>query len=446
MTVTLSVVARGCSLAIALVCGVLTARVILGDAGVEYYALYTLITALPSLISFSDLGAGAVVVNATATSDDVRHDGDVRILVTSVGRIMLCFAAVGLLVDVGLLVSGAWGSILGDAGRIPGAPECAFLALCIFCAYIPLGIWQRILLGLGKNHVIILVQLFQGPINLALVWCVVSFAGRPGYPFVALSSMVAALLIAVAGFTLVWRRTSPLLRFTVRDVFRFRSVPGVRVMDVGWPMLAQLLATPLSMTMQRYILAQYAPVNEVAVYAAAGQVFFALSGLVSAGGMALWPAFARARHRGEAVRGPYGLALVFATVTAVICAVIIVVSPWLFSFITNGRLTIPLPVLLWFSAMIVAQAALYPLGMFIMDRPGIRFQVAPVLLMAASTVVLALVLTPLWGVTGPLAANTTAVVVFQVVPFALYIHRHRDRLLVRPAAERDQPDPVKEPR
>ncbi|MEH0110274.1 hypothetical protein V6N00_11230 [Tersicoccus sp. MR15.9] len=439
MTVALSVLARGVSLAISLVCGVLTARLILGQAGVEYYALYTLVTALPSLISFSDLGAGATVVNAAATSDDVRADPGVRIIVTSVGRVMLTFAAVGLMLDLLLLVTGGWTVALGDAGRIPGAPQCAFLALCIFCGGIPLGIWQRILLGLGKNHVVIMVQLVQGPLNLLLVWMLVRLVGHPAYPYIAMSSMIAGLVVAVTGFTLVWWRTAPLLPSTARDLLRVRAVPGARVMDVGWPMLAQLLATPLSMTMQRYILAQHAPAADVAVYASAGQVFFALSGLISAGGTALWPAYARARHRGELTRGPFGLALLFVVATVVIGSIIAVSSPWLFGFITNGRLSIPGPVLAWFTAMIAMQAALYPLGMFIMDRPGLRFQVAPALLMAGATIALSILLTPVWGVVGPLAANTVSVLLLQIIPFTFYIRRHRQRLLTPAPATGAQP-------
>nr|WP_157797347.1 hypothetical protein [Microbacterium barkeri] len=92
--------------------------------------------------------------------------------------------------------------------------------------------------------------------------------------------------------------------------------------------------------------------------------------------------------------------------------------------------------------MIMLTAAVYPLGMFIMDKPGIRFQVIPTLAMAAVSIVLSLVLTRVLGIVGPLLGVAFALVVCQVIPYAIYIHRHRERLL---APERSEdPAPVVE--
>ena len=70
MSALLSTLARVATMVISRVCGILTARLILGDAGIQYYALVSLLIALPSLVSFSDLGAGAVVINSAATPAD----------------------------------------------------------------------------------------------------------------------------------------------------------------------------------------------------------------------------------------------------------------------------------------------------------------------------------------------------------------------------------------
>jgi O-antigen/teichoic acid export membrane protein len=109
-------------------------------------------------------------------------------------------------------------------------------------------------------------------------------------------------------------------------------------------------------------------------------------------------------------------------------AVILAIGPWLFGIISDGELEITPDIILAFGLMITLQAVLYPLGMFMMDRPGIRFQVAPSLLMAASTVALTYVLVPVFGVNGPLLANAASVMVFQIIPYTVYILRNRDRL------------------
>ena len=432
MSVLFALAARAISMAVSLVCGVLTARLILGGAGVEYYALYTLIASLPGLISFSDLGSGAVLVNSIAVSEAPREDRVIRAQLTTVGRIMVCFAGSGMVLNSVLYLTGAWRSILGDAGGIPGAELAAFVSLTIFCLGIPLGIWQRVLLGLHKNHWIILIQAGQGPLNLLLVWLLVSFAPPDAGTFLALSSMVSGIVIAAAGFGFALGTLSPLLGRAMRDIPRPRRVPGVRVMHIGWPMLVQLVSAPLSVALLRYILAQSGTTEEVAEYGAVGQVFFAIIGVVSAGGLALWPLFTRARARGTLTRGPYGIAALFAAGAAVICGLVWAVSPWLFGFITDGTLQVSGTTVLAFALMVVCQAALYPLGMFLMDEAGIRFQMIPVALMAISTVTLALLITPALGAAGPVLANAASVFVFQIVPFAAYIARHRERLMGSP--------------
>lgn len=429
MTVLLSLGARAISMAVSLVCGVLTVRLILGGAGVEYYALYTLIASLPTLISFSDLGSGAVVVNSIAVSDDPRTDRRVRAQLTTVGRIMIGFAGVALVLDALAYLTGAWGVVLGEAAAVPGAELAAFTALAVFCLAIPLGIWQRVLLGLHRNHWIILIQAGQGPLNLLLVWLILTFAPVWAHSFLALSSMVSGATIAAVGFAFALVALSPVLRRALADAPRLRKAPGARVMHIGWPMLVQLLSAPLAVALQRYIVAQSGDTLEVAEYGAAAQVFFAVNGVIAAGGLALWPLFARRRAQGTLTAGPYAISALFAAGAALTCLALLWVSPWLFEFITDGTVEIPAGTVLAFSAMVVCQAALYPLGMFLMDDAGIRFQVVPVLLMTVSTVITAILVTPVLGAAGPVVANAASVLVFQVIPFAVYIARHRDRLM-----------------
>lgn len=434
--------ARAATMVVSLVCGVITTRMILGETDVEHYALYTLLITIPSLLTFTDLGSGAVLVNAVATSEDVRTDRKLRLQVTSVGRILLLFASGLMIINTVLLVSGGWRVLFGDAGAIPGAPLAAFLCITLFSLTVTLGVWFRILLGQRRNHLVILVQGLISPLTLGGVWLLLTVGGRAFDSFLALASYGASLITAVIGFTVVTRSTAPLIPDALRVLFRWRRVPGVRVMDVGWPMLAQMVTYPIAVGSQRYVLAQYGTPTDVAEYGVAGQVFFALNGLVMAAGVALWPQFARRRHRGELTRGPYLLSLLFGGAVAMATALVWVIGPWLFDFITRGELEVRPSTILAFGAMIMLTAAVYPLGMFIMDKPGIRFQVVPTLAMAALSIVLSVVLTPLLGIIGPLLGVAFALTVCQLIPYAIYIHRHRGRLLASdrahdPAAEDD---------
>lgn len=423
-----STAARLFTMLISLVCGVLAARLVLGQAGTEQYALMTLLIALPSLLTFSDLGTGAVVVNSVATSSDVRHSEELRRQVTTVVRIILIFVGCVAAVSTMLLITGGWGVALGAADSGPDAEWAAWACTMVYCCTASLGIWQRVLLGLGKNPSIILLQGVISPLSLLTVWMLLATGRTRLESFLALGTFLATFVVAVLGIAVAHRHTRPLLVDVARRICHPRTFRGVRVMNVGWPMLIQLLATPLSITLPRYILAQTAGPVELAQYALAGQVFFALQGLIAAAGVSLWPAFAKARSEGTRVRGPQWLSLVFGVSTALATAVVVVIGPWFFAFVSDDTVEVPTSIVLAFGAMIVMQAIIYPLGMFIMDPPGIRFQVVPALLMTVSTIVLSVLVTPQLGVIGPLLSNAASVCVFQAIPYIIYIRRNRARL------------------
>lgn len=428
MSSLLALGAKAATMAVSLVCGVLTTRLILGDAGVEHYALYALLTVLPSMLAFTDLGAGAVIVHGVATSDDPRHDPPLTAQLTSVGRILVAMAVVLELLNTAMLVSGGWGLVLGDAGSLPNAALAAFACLTVFCLGVPVGIWVRIMLGLRRNHVVILLQGLISPLTLLGVFLLTRVPDGEAHGLLAIASYGASFVVSAIGLSLTWRSTAPLVPRAAAMLPRPRRHPGVTVMDVGWPMLAQLVSYPIAVSTQRYVLAQAGDAGQVAEYGVVAQVFLALNGLMMAAGVALWPMYARKRHLGELRRGPAPLALLFAGAVAAATMLVWWLEDPIFGFIADGEIDVSSPTVLAFGAMVTCIAAVYPLGMFIMDKPGIRFQVIPTLAMAVSSLVLSVVLAPVLGAAGPPLGCAAAILVCQVVPFAAYIARHRERL------------------
>lgn len=420
--------ARATTMVVALVCGVLTTRLALGTAGVDYYAIYTVLIGFPALLAFTDLGSGAVLVNSIAADEGYRRSRTVRGQLRTVWRIMLAFAVVTMVVNTLLLATGGWAIVLGTPGDMPGAPMAAFVSITIYCLAIPLGVWTRILLGLRKNHIVILLQGLISPLTLLSVWLMITIGTEVVYPFLVTGSYFATAFVGLVGLSITARTTAPLLPSAARQVLSLRRHPGVRVMDIGWPMLAQLLSPPIAVSTQRLVLAQWGTTQEVAEYGVAGQVFFALQGLALAAGVALWPLYAQRRARGTLRRGPALQSLIFGVSVALATGAIWLMGPWLFAFITGGTLVVSTATILSFGLMITCIATVYPLGMFLMDKPGLRFQVAPTLIMAFTSLGLSILLTPTLGTPGPMLANAIAIVACQILPFSVYIVRNRERL------------------
>lgn len=418
--------ARGLTTVTSALFGIMVARLILGEAGPEFFALYALVMALPSLLQFQDLGAGAALVIAIAGSKDPDNP-EVSLTLLSVWRVTLVTSASVLLVNLLMLLSGGWGVLLGKLGTIENAPIAAFVALCVWATTIPMSIWLRILLGLRRNHQSILIQGIVAPLNLAIVWVMLE-VGSASYTYLALSTYAAGLAVALVGMASATRALPAQVDWAFRRLLQVRRHPSTRVMDIGWPMLAQMLSAPLSVAAQRYVLAHSTSENAVAEYAAAAQVFFAFLGVVMAAGVTLWPRFTHERATGRVSRGPFPLSAAMVVGATVLCFGVWLVREPLFAFTTNGVLDVGSTTVASFGLMVVLQAALYPLGMFIMDKPGIRFQVIPTLTMAVSSFLLSILATPTLGVVGPVLSTCACVLVFQIIPFTWYILRHRERL------------------
>ncbi len=422
-----ALVARSLTTVTSALFGILTARLILSEAGVEYFALYSLITTLPSLMLFQDLGTGAALVNVMATSKEPNRDPKVTATLVSVVRIMTGLGLGMLAMGALFLVTGVWSIILGDAGELPNAEFVAFLGIAIWSFYLPLGAWQRILLALNRNHIVVLIQGLGPPVNYLMVWLIL-ITGDSGRIYVALGAYIASFVVATIGMAMAAKALPNTVSNAIRRLPRPRTYPGARVMDVGWPMLAQMVSAPLSISTQRFVLAQSAPTELVAEYTAAAQVYLSFMGVISATGVVRWPRFMARRSDGTLHSGPYKLSVAFSLGVAAIMGLLYLVREPLFAFTTKGAVDVHDSTCLAFSSMLILQGVLYPLGMFIMDKKGIRFQVIPTLTMAIGTVVLAFAMTPSLGVPGPVLSNSLAVLLAQIVPFVIYIQRRRHEL------------------
>ncbi|HEX8495702.1 MAG TPA: polysaccharide biosynthesis protein, partial [Actinomycetales bacterium] len=315
-----SAVAKVVVLAFSGAIAVVTTHVILSRYGVEAYAQYGLLASLSALLPFTDLGMSVVVLNAVSTSTDVRRDALLRARLTSVLRVLLASALV--LVVLGSLVqwSGGWPRLLGE-GLDPGrGGDVALMCLAVFAVAMPFGVGQRILIGLGRNHVQVLLSGLAAPLILLGTLGLLRL-GPSAMAFVAVLPYVAIAVVAVLTFALAWRGISPQLGAAVRDVPRLRSVPGTPVMNLAWPSLVQLIAVPLALQSDRVLLSHLGTTLELAAYGLAAQLFGLVLQTINTAGISLWPIFARAREDGR-ILAPYRASAAFAGAAGLVAGVL----------------------------------------------------------------------------------------------------------------------------
>jgi len=410
--------------------GIITSRMIITNFGEPAYAQYGLISALPNLLPFADLGIGAAVVNAIAESANPAKDALVRRTLTSALRILLVSGGLIAATSVVLGVTGAWPHILGE-GVLPGAGTIAMVCLVIFGLALPLTVGQRTLVGLGRNPAQIATQALVAPFILVAVTITVAVDASDGSAL-PVYSYVAAALVSVLCFLIANKALSSGIVAAFRDVPRVQAVPGVRVMHVAGPMLVQMVALPIAMQTDRLLLSHLATTSELAQYNLASQFFGIVLQTIAAAGVALWPIFARDRSTAT-VRSPFSMAWVFAGASVAVAGLLCAVLPWLTEFVSGGEIVLGPALVISFVAFVAVQGAKYPLGMYMTDARGLRFQVPPILVLVPLNLGLSWWLVEPLGAAGPVIGSTVAVLVCQVIPNVWYVRRDLRRR--RDAAE-----------
>lgn len=417
--VSMSAGARFLMMPVTAILGIVATRLIIDSYGQAAYVQYGLLVGLTSLLSFTDLGLSAVVMNSVAQSPDVhRDDGLRRVLLTTL-RLLLVSGAATIVVSAALTLFGVWPRLLGQGLMPSGGGLVAGVCIALIGLTLPFGIGQRVLTGLGKNHLTIFITGLQSPLVLLAIWVTV-VAHVPAGIVLAIFPYAAILLLAVALTLLSARLLRPTLGQAARQVPT--RAKGDRVSHVAWPMLVLMIASPLAMQTDRIVLSHVSTVAQLAEYSLAAQMFIPLWHLSNAAGMALWPVFAKERAGGQH-RSPTAYALSFGGIAATGAICVSVASPLLSRVASGGQIAISWQVLLAFAALQVFQAAKYPFGVYLTDSRGLRFQVWMVLAMLPVNLGLSILLGRAFGAVGPVVGSAVGVLVFQLLANWWYVRR-----------------------
>lgn len=421
-----SAAARMLVLPVSALLGIVVTRLIIENYGEASYAQYMLLVGIVTLIPFADLGISASIMNATAAAEDPRTDRHLRGTLISAMRVLAGSATTLVIVALVLTLTGAWSTILGDGLDGRSGEIAAGLCLATLGLAMLVGFGQRILIGLGKNALSIIVGGLQTPIVLLVLFIAIS-SGWDFGPYVAVVSYASLILTGAISLFLANRRVRPILGQAWRDAWRIFSVRGDRIFDTAWPMLIQMVGLPLAMQSSRLVLSHVSGVDQLATYSLASQMFNPIFAVSVAASMALWPVFAKARSVGKSDVSARSLSLLFAGFALVAVVAMSLLSGFLADLASGGRITLPIQLVLAFAVLMVVQAAKSPLGMYMTDAPGLRFQAYMVMGMLPVTVGLSILLAGTLGATGPVIASIVGVVIFQLTANWIYVSRAERR-------------------
>lgn len=429
-----SAAARMLVLPISAILGIIVTRLIIQNYGAESYAQYMLLVGIVSMIPFADLGISAAIMNATAGAVDPRSDAHLKGTLVTAIRILVSASFTVILLALVITVSGLWPTILGEGLEGKQGEYAAGICLAVFGLAMLVSYGERILIGLGKNALAILLGGVQTPLVLIVLLAAISSGVDLG-PYVAIVSYATLLVTGGLMLAVANRSIRPLLGSAICDAWRLRTVRGERVLDTAWPMLIQMVTIPFAMQSGRLVLSHTAGVAELAKYSLASQMFNPIVSVSVAASMALWPIFAKERAQGTSGISPRKLAWIFAGLGAAASAVMAAASGFLANLASGGSIQLPWQLVLAYSLFVVIQAAKNPLGSYLTDARGLRFQAYMSFGMLPVILLISIALASHLGAVGPVVASAIGVLIFQVVANWIYVARLESSTAV---ADRDE--------
>lgn len=411
------------ALGVSAVLGIIITRLIITNYGTDVFAQYGLLVGLASLLPINALGIGAPLVNAAAVSENPGKDDELRRVILTSLRILVA-ASIVLLGFVAIMsIFNLWEPVLG-ASLLPGTGTIAAAAcMTLWAIGMPFGIGHRLMAGRGLNHITIAIDGLQSPIVLLVLLLTLGHDQRTG-SYIPVVAYAATLLIAIICCIVAARILRPTLTTAVRQIPFRQRFPGAKILDQAIPMTIIMVALPISFQTDRLILSHVATPAALAEYNLGAQMFTPIFALVSAAGFTLWPRFAANRSQ-DKDESPTRLSLFFGGIAAILCIGMMVFSPLLAKFASGGEITLGLGILLAFSLLMTFQALQYPMGMYLTDVPGLRFQALMVTLMLPVNLALSLWLASVIGAAGPVLGSAISVGLFQVVANGVFVRRRR---------------------
>lgn len=387
----------------------------LQTVGIEKFGVLSLVTSLPLLLPFLDLGMGTSLINSYASGDL----DSARRQTSMAWSLLWCVAGSVLIIGLVLQWLVGWQAILGVDVFFAGV-TAPIIFLVLSAIVIPMGIGARILVGLGQVTRVAQVQILF-PIVTASLGLVAFATSNPALFIVA--PAVGQIFVAAGGLFVATRETRYGARYWMRLSLRGSSQRRA-VFGSAWPMLIISAGVALGLQSHRIVLAHLSTGHELSRYSVVMILFTPALSLANQVIVNLWPYFARTRasdrgpepkHIFKKVlrRGIGGLALYSLLFLSVAPGAV---------YLLTGSLG---GLLLWISLalLLFTQGVQGIYGMFLTKPRELRFQALCIVGMVCVSFGLMGILTPSVGAAGPVLAAVAAVWSAQILPSSLYLRR-----------------------
>lgn len=428
--VLLSTVFRIAGTPIVAVAGLISAGLVIRATGPTTYGVVALVATVGLLLPFADLGIGAVVTSAASRSRNPAKDPYALAVIKRAYRVLAMVSGGVAALAVIVMIFDGWGTLLG----ITTGPEdrlAVTLAVIVFAVTIPAGLGLRILIGVDRAQLVVLVMVSNS--LFALVGTAAMYAGGVRGIWFVLPPLLGAFLGNLVG-TVVALKVSGLGTSVLQRGSHAVGTTGL--LEGSLWLFVVSVGIPFGLQVQRVVLSHLSTPVELSNYALMAQLYGLCWSVFSMAALAFWPIFVKRRGAAdETVRLWLMATMGFGLVAALASIPLVLVSPWLADVLSGGTIDVTSTLAASFAVLLIAQCFHLPSGMLLTKPTEARWQAGCLVAMALVTTVAAIGVAPSHGAAGVVLVTAAAVIACQFIPDIAWIPRLVGRRREEPAVD-----------
>jgi O-antigen/teichoic acid export membrane protein len=401
--------------------------------GTERYALWMVISSSVTMLAFTDLGIGNGLLNAISESHGKGDERSSLSYVSSAFFMLSGIAAIALTILAACYHVVPWAKIFNVTSPLAvseSGPSSAVFVAC-FAIGLPLGVVTRTQLGYQDGFTNNLWTVLGS--LLGLVGLLLAVHLRAGLPWLVLSITGTPLLAtALNGLVLfgfqrrsLAPRWSEVNRSHMKQLLRF----GVYFFILQSCVTS---ATNVDYLITAHLLGPAA----VTTYSVTMRLFTIVPGVLMMVLWPLWPAYGESIARGEicwARRALFRSLKLIVAVTCVVGTALCLFGPWILRHWVGKSVATTRALLLGAALWMVLSTAANAVSIFLNGAKKMNLQIYSALGMCLSSVLLKLLLVPLFGVAAIMWSTNLAYAVMVWVPIVMFL----PKLLIRMQSEAD---------
>ncbi len=402
----------------------------LGD---ERFGLWMAISSAIAMLAFADLGVGNGLVNAISNASGRDNHQEIKKYISS-ATIVLCFIGLTiLLIFYGLYSHIEWASLLHltSPESIDEAGPAALIFVIVFALNLPIGMVQRVQMGLQMGFLSNFWQILSSLLTLGAVLLVVHL--KLGLPLLVLAQagmpVAIGLMNGIVFFGGRFRSLAP-------NISNVHIGSSLSILKLGLLFFVLQIVGAMMYSSDSIIIARILGAQQVPIFTLTDKIFSFVSLIVATALMPLWPAYSEALSRGDIEWSfnifkksfIYSVAISFVLSISLIFFGESIIKLWI------GRsVEIPISLFIGMGIWKVVESAGNSFAMFLNGANIVGMQVKIGLGVAIVAIFLKFQLVEKFGISGPVYGTLIAYTLFSIIPYLMFRKKILHKIKVKHA-------------